>query len=115
MSKGSDTLLGIVKEIFLNQIIVLEHNIAEYGSLFLDIYLPQLLIAFEFDGEQHFTYSKYFHKYRQAFLESKKRDQAKESRCAQLGIKLIRVKFDEVITKDLVLAKIKAVLDRSDK
>jgi hypothetical protein len=114
MSQGSEKLLTIVKEVFPNQIIVLEHNIGEHNALFLDIYLPQLLVAFEFDGQQHYTYNRFFHKNPERFLASKKRDKLKSTKCHELGIKLIRIKFDEEITRDLVLTRLKEALNHQE-
>ncbi len=111
MSKGCEELLEIVKSIFPNQRVVLEHNVAINGGLFLDIYLPQLNVAFEFDGEQHFTYSEHFHGSLDAFRASKKRDSLKTARCQELGIALVRVRYDEKMTKDLVLSKLQQALD----
>jgi hypothetical protein len=111
MSKGCEELLEIVKTIFPNQRIVLEHNIAQTGALFLDIYLPQLNVAFEFDGVQHFTYSEHFHGSPEAFRASKKRDAAKTTRCQELGISLVRVRYDEKMTRDLIMNKLQQALD----
>lgn len=111
MSKGAKELLKIVQEIYPHQRIELEHNIAERGSLFVDIYLPRLNIGFEFDGEQHFAYSEHFHGSRENFLAAKKRDVQKDIRCEELGITLIRVRFDEDMTKELILDKIEEALD----
>lgn len=111
MSKGCEELLALVKLIFPNQKIILEHNVAKTGALFLDIYLPQLNVAFEFDGQQHFAYSKHFHGSFDAFRASKKRDADKTLRCQELGIALVRVKYDEQMSKDLILDKLQKVLD----
>lgn len=111
MSKGCEELLAIVKLIFPNQKIILEHNVAKVGGLFLDIYLPQLNVAFEFDGEQHFTYNKHFHGSWDAFRASKNRDAAKTLRCQELEIALVRVKYDEQMSKELILDKLQKVLD----
>lgn len=111
MSKGCEELLGLVQSIFPNQTIILEHNIASNGGLFLDIYLPKLSLAFEFDGMQHFTYSQHFHGSPDAFRAAKKRDLAKTNKCKELGISLVRVRYDESMTKELVLDKIMKALE----
>ena len=114
LSKGAQELLDIVGEIFPNQLVVLEHNVAEKGALFLDIYLPQLGVAFEYDGEFHSIYSEHFHGSLDAFRASKKRDAQKTSRCRELAISLVRVRYDEEITKDLVLSKLQQALDNKE-
>ena len=107
-------MIVIVREIFPNQKIVLEHNVAKTGSLFVDIFLPQLMIAFEYDGEQHFTYSEHFHGSQEAFRASKRRDTTKSIRCIELGITLVRVRFDDKLTKDLVVEKLQQALDNKE-
>jgi len=110
ISKGAKQLLEIVEELFPNQRIELEHNVAPRGGLFLDIYLPRLKIAFEFDGLQHFQYTEHFHGTRQDFVKAKKRDIQKEDLCREQNITLIRVAYNEELTKELVQNKIMEVL-----
>ena len=102
MSKGAEELLQIVKQLFPNQRIELEYNVADRGALFLDIYLPRLDLAFEFDGEQHFKYIEHFHGDRMGFARAKKRDQEKDAVCIEKEITLIRVAYSEEMTKETV-------------
>ncbi|MHA2063118.1 MAG: hypothetical protein ACXABY_01935 [Candidatus Thorarchaeota archaeon] len=111
MSKGSEELLEIVQQLFPNQRIELEHNIADRGALFLDIYLPRLKIAFEFDGEQHFRFIEHFHGDTQGWLLARRRDWRKDELCEEQGITLIRVAYNEPMTKENVLSKIEEGLD----
>lgn len=111
MSKGAEELLKIVQEIFPNQRIELEHNVASIGGLFLDIYLPRFKIAFEFDGEQHSKYVEHFHGDRQGFIRSCRRDVEKTQACYVKGITLIRVAYDEEMTVAVVSRKIAEALD----
>lgn len=111
MSKGAEELLEIVKEIFPNQKVVLEHNVADRGALFIDIFLPRLNIGFEFDGEQHFKFIEHFHGDIHNFIKAQRRDAEKDVACLGKGIKLIRVAFNEPMTKELVLQKIEEALD----
>jgi len=106
VSKGAKELLELVQQIFPNQRIELEHNVAERGALFVDIYLPRLKVGFEFDGQQHFEYCEHFHGSRENFIKAKKRDAEKDDRCRDKGITLIRVAYNEEMTKDLVLGKL---------
>lgn len=106
MSKGANQLLAIVQELFPHQRVELEHNIASRGGLFIDIYLPGLKVGFEFDGQQHFEYCEHFHGSRENFIKAKRRDANKDQRCEEEGITLIRVAYNEEMTKDLVLSKL---------
>ena len=76
MSKGAKALLELVKLIYPNQRIELEHNVAIRGGLFID------------------------------FIKAKRRDANKDQRCEEEGITLIRVAYNEEMTKDLVLSKL---------
>lgn len=111
MSRGAEELLRIVQELYPHQRIDLEHNVARHGSLFLDIYLPGLGLAFEYDGEQHFKYIEHFHGSRQGFAQARKRDHDKDDRCDELKITLIRVAYNEEMSRDLVLDKIEEALN----
>lgn len=111
MSKGAQELLDIVKELYPHQKVVTEHNVADSGALYLDIFLPQLNLAFEYDGIQHFVYNKHFHGTKEQFIASKKRDAEKNSACASKDITLIRVRYDEKMTKELIVSKIEEALD----
>lgn len=105
MSIGADNLLSLLKEIFPFQKILLEYHIG--GGLRLDYFLPNLNIAFEYNGRPHYVYSEHFHKNKQGFLDSKRRDFKKIELCQQNKINLIIVRFDEKLTKQLILDKLK--------
>lgn len=110
-SKGAEELLEIVQQLFPNQRVELEHNIANRGALFLDIYLPRLKIAFEYDGELHFTYNEHFHHDSQRWLLARRRDWHKDELCEEQGITLIRVAYNEPMTRENVLSKIEEGLN----
>ncbi len=112
MSKGAQELLKIVQELYPYQRVELEHNVAERGALFLDIFLPRLKIAFEFDGEQHFQYIEHFHGSRDGFVRAKKRDVEKDELCKTRGITLVRVAYNEEMTKTLIHDKIDEALNK---
>ena len=111
MSKGAKALLELVQQIYPNQRVELEHNVAERGGLFVDIYLPRLGLAFEYDGIQHFEYNEHFHGSRESFIKAKRRDAEKDQRCEEKRIVLIRVAYNEEMTKELVLDKIEVALN----
>lgn len=66
-----------------------------YGYYRFDFFIPNMNIIIECDGEQHFCYSKKFHKKREDFLKSQERDRRKNSYCLANGIKLYRIPFWE--------------------
>jgi len=111
ISKGAQHLFDIIKEIFPHQKIIREHNVADRGSLFLDFFLPALKLAFEYDGEFHFQYNEHFHGSREHFIKAKRRDAEKDQRCEDEGITLIRVAYNEEMSKELVLSKLEDALN----
>lgn len=60
-------------------------------NLELDCYDPELKIAVEYNGIQHYKYIPYFHKNKEAFLNQKYRDTLKERMCKDHGVILITV------------------------
>lgn len=62
-------------------------------NLELDCFDPELKIAVEYNGIQHYQYIPYFHKNKEAFLNQKYRDQMKKQKCKDNGIILIEVPY----------------------
>lgn len=100
-----------MRQLYSHQRIELEYNVASRGALFLDIYLPRLKIAFEYDGIQHFEYNEHFHGNRENFTRARRRDIEKDELCEELGITLIRVAYNEEMSKELVLGKLEEALN----
>ena len=58
------------------------HEFPVAGSkMRFDMFLPELAMAVEAQGEQHDKFIKHFHKTRKAFAHSKMRDEKKKSYC----------------------------------
>ena len=66
----------------------------------LDIFIPSLNIAVEYQGLQHYKPIKYFGG-RKAYILAKKRDFIKYRKCMEKGIKLIYIK-EEYKFEDLI-------------
>jgi len=62
-------------------------------KLEFDLYDPKSKIAIEYDGKQHFEYCPYFHKSEKDFYCQLERDNFKNEKCLELGIKLIRIPY----------------------
>jgi len=62
-------------------------------NLELDCYNPELKLATEYQGEQHYNYIPFFHKNKDAFLNGKYRDEIKRRMCKDKGITLIEVPY----------------------
>lgn len=101
-------MTSLVRKIF-PQYIILENTRGILDSLELDCYIPSLRIGFEYDGEQHYNFPNAFHKTKKDFIQQQKRDKRKNKLCKELKIKLIRIRYDEEITEDLLNNKLKQV------
>ena len=70
----------------------------------LDVYVPKVKLGFEYQGQQHFKPIELFGG-EQAFIEQVKRDALKKKICADRGIEIIYVYYDEELSEKLLLQK----------
>ena len=63
------------------------------NNLELDCYNPELKLAVEYNGIQHYKYVPYFHKTKESFYNQKYRDYVKRDLCKKNGIVLIEVPY----------------------
>jgi len=79
-------------------------------GLELDIYIPELKLAFEYMGEQHYNFHKFFHNgNEEEFVTQQYRDRCKKRICKLKGIALIKIKYDEKLSESLILSKLKFI------
>lgn len=71
-----------------------------------DIYFPEFKLAWEYDGRQHSEYNEFMHKSKKAFRYLQQCDQIKNELCKELGITLIRIRFDKKLTADYLRVKL---------
>jgi len=62
-------------------------------NLEIDCYCPSIKVGCEYNGRQHYEYTPYFHKNKEAFHNQKYRDYMKRNLCSSNGIKLIEVPY----------------------
>ena len=62
-------------------------------NLELDLFNQDLMLAVEYNGEQHYKHVPFFHKTKDAFYNQKYRDEKKRAICKERGIKLIEVPY----------------------
>tara|TARA_B100001123_G_scaffold204876_1_gene232273 strand:+ start:102 stop:995 length:894 start_codon:yes stop_codon:yes gene_type:complete len=73
--------------------------VGEKGQkLELDGYCKHLKIAFEYNGKQHYEYSKFFHS-KMSLKEIRKNDEIKRELCVRKGIFLFILTFQDDLTK----------------
>jgi hypothetical protein len=98
-------LASIVQRIFREQTLLRHERPKWLRGLELDIFLPDLLLAFEYQGQQH-------HKAvaawggDKALAELQERDRLKARICADAQVTLIAVSYREPLTEEHVLSKV---------
>jgi len=68
-------------------------------NLELDCFNPELKLAIEYNGVQHYKFTPYFHKNNEHFLNQKYRDYMKRIICRDNGITLIEVPYTIPVNK----------------
>ena len=92
-----DKLYRLVTRLFPTKTIRREASPRWLGRQRLDIYLPELALAIEHQGEQHYRPIEAFGG-EQAFAKSQERDERKRILCRENDITVIYVRFDDPLT-----------------
>ena len=106
-SNGEEILFSFLKEIYPNLIIKKQYSIG--CRLYLDLYIPDLFMGFEYDGVQHFEESSFFHKNEDSFIKGQVLDDKKDNICARKGINLIRIGYEDTLSKNSIIREIDKV------
>lgn len=86
-----------IKQIFPNELIFREASPPWLGRQRLDVFIPQLRLALEHQGKQHYQAIEAFGG-EEAFLRTLERDASKRRLCEENDIDLVYVRFDDPIT-----------------
>lgn len=85
--------------------IILEYKMPR-TILRLDIYLPDISLAIEIQGIQHYEMNSFFHKDSSGFLEANLRDKEKKSIAISNDIEILYIKYNQNKYLDVVFLKI---------
>lgn len=89
----------IIREVFrgynVYEEVKLPGSTKKRSVLFLDFLIPNVKIAVEVHGQQHFKFIPFFHKTKAGFARSKGRDNDKAEWCRLNGFELVMLRFDE--------------------
>lgn len=96
-SKGQDRIWDLLKQIYPKYNLIWEQPIKSINARF-DIFVKELGIAIEIDGEQHNKFNTFFHKDMYALQRGVHKDRNKDSFCYENGIKLIRLNYKDALT-----------------
>lgn len=102
---SENQLFKIVKRIYPNNLIQRHFRPSWLNNLELDIFLPELNLGFEYQGQQHFFPIKAWGG-KKSYQELKNRDKLKKDLCQLNKIKLVEILFTEPLTEDYVKIKI---------
>ena len=100
-SVGQFNLGQLIQSIYGMNALVLEEFPVPEERLWLDFYLPHFGIAFEYHGEQHDKFTKFFHIDKKGFKNSQERDSRKRNWCVLNSIRLIEVRGN-ISNEDLI-------------
>ena len=67
------------------------------STLFLDFLIPNMDIAVEVHGQQHYEFSRFFHKTRAGYREAQRRDAIKAEWCEVNDLDLIVLKYSDSV------------------
>lgn len=87
----------LLKEIFPTLQIIEEVPVVidKDETLYLDFLIPMKKLCIEVQGEQHYSFSSFFHKNKLGFLKAKKRDNNKKEWCRINNIDMICLPYSE--------------------
>ena len=98
-------LYHVIRALFPQYRIEREASPDWLGSMRFDIYMPEVGVAVEYQGEQHFQAIKRFGG--EAGLEkTRERDRVKRERAAAAGVDVVEFRYDESLTEERVYERL---------
>ena len=99
-------LYNLLKNVvFPNAEVVREASPEWLGRQRLDIFVPELMLAVEYHGEQHYRAVSLFGG-NEGLAKTKERDRLKRQLCQQNGIRLVTFRYNEDLTEEHVLRRL---------
>jgi hypothetical protein len=102
-------LYGLVRDLFPDYRVLREASPTWLGRMRIDIYVPELGLAVEHQGEQHYRPIAVFGG-EEAHRKVVERDELKRRLCAENGVEVIDFRFDSPITKTTVKNRLRRFL-----
>lgn len=91
----------LIKEIFPEEEVIFHYRSEWLSYLEIDVYIPRLKLGFEYQGKQHFEPVNFFGG-ESSFNIQRANDKKKEKICNDNGVKLIKVNYDDPLTKRFI-------------
>lgn len=76
-----------------------------------DIYVKNKDVLIEYNGQQHYEFTPFFHRTKTSFLKQVRRDKKKLKLAKKNGKKLIIFKYNEPLFKDYIINKIEGEIN----
>ena len=102
-------LYGLVRDLFPDNQVLREASPEWLGRMRIDIYLPELKLAIEHQGEQHYRPIAVFGG-EEAHRRVVERDELKRRLCNENGVDVVDFRFDAPITKASVKNRLRRYL-----
>lgn len=109
-SKDQKILYDYLYELYPNYDVVYEFMLHELNQR-IDLYIPEIAIAVEYHGRQHYEFVAHFHKNVEEFKRAQKMDQQKAEYLYMHGIKLIEVPYNAMVNS---AEELKNLIDDQD-
>ena len=101
--------MNLIREIFRNHEVIHQASPDWLGLQRIDIFIPELKLAIEYQGKQHYEPIDFFGGI-EGFKRNKERDERKAILCKENNIDLIYFKYDEEINKNMLMNKLRKYL-----
>jgi len=98
-------MFELIKKVFPNEAVFYRAKPKWLQRMELDVFLPRLKMAFEYQGQQHFRPIDIFGG-KEAYIKQVERDKLKRHLCGKEKVILIYIYFDENLNMDLILGKL---------
>lgn len=109
----SETILFYIVQSLFPKMTILRHYRPEFlKGLELDIFIKELKVGIEYQGLQHFEPVNHWGG-KEALQKLKERDKKKREICSFLGIHLVYFKYNEGLSNETVLVKLKKYIKLS--
>lgn len=108
-----EELFQLISKLFPTKTIRREASPKWLGQQRLDIYIPELALAIEHQGEQHYRPIDVFGG-EPAFANTQKRDQRKRALCEGNNVTVVEVRYDEPLTLTSLRSRLRRWLTKDD-
>ena len=102
-------LLNMVRDVLPGNKVLHQASPEWLGRQRLDIFIPELNVAIEYQGRQHYEPIPFF-KGVEGLLQTQERDKLKAKLCTENGVTLLYFRYDEEITHKLIENRMKKPL-----